>query len=724
MAIFNTLNKRAGLIAGVVAGSLILFMLGAEFFSPTSVLMTWRNRVGQVNGHSVNPTEYQEYYKKSSDEFSVLYDRNAGEQEVTYLEQQSWGEIIDKYFWKDEYASLGIMVTEDELSEMVVGRFVHQNIINSFGGEQQFNPEIVKNFISNLDQAEPGILMKWGIIKSNLPKSRVKEKYVSLLKKSEYVTKAEAKRIYEAEAANVQVRYAYVPYFTVKDSLVKEVQSDKSVKTYTIIKYNGQEVKVTDSDLQEYLDQHEEQYKVEAGRSIDYVIVESKPSAADSNLVKSEVDRLKVDFAAQKTAKDDSLFVQLNAESKSMPTWQKASELPSDIGVPFQSLTAGTLIGPVVNGNKYSLYKVLAFENDTIESVKASHILFQSVDKSDTAKASARKRANEILAKIKAGANFAEMAKMYGTDGTKDRGGDLGWFGKGQMVPPFEKACFGAGRAGLLPGLVETDFGYHIIEITEAPTKKKFLMAQVDKSIVPFDETKEVYFRQADAIANGAKDTASFRKLVKETPGLSVQSHNLFRATDRSFGGLQNAREVIRWAYNDADLNEVSRVFVFDNKFLIAVLSDVREKGAPRLKDVQDEIRQKVVNAKKAELIKAKMEGIKNLDEAPAKYGPEVQVSEAPSVTLSSANLGGIGFDPEVAGLAFGLKEGQVSKVVIGENGVAIIQCVKINAAAEIADYSQYSSRLQTQRSGRVDYTLDEAMKTLLNIEDNRYKFY
>jgi peptidyl-prolyl cis-trans isomerase D len=241
---------------------------------------------------------------------------------------------------------------------------------------------------------------------------------------------------------------------------------------------------------------------------------------------------------------------------------------------------------------------------------------------------------------------------------------------------------------------------------------------------VPFDETKEVYFRQADAIANGAKDTASFRKLVKETPGLSVQSHNLFRATDRSFGGLQNAREVIRWAYNDADLNEVSRVFVFDNKFLIAVLSDVREKGAPRLKDVQDEIRQKVVNAKKAELIKAKMEGIKNLDEAPAKYGPEVQVSEAPSVTLSSANLGGIGFDPEVAGLAFGLKEGQVSKVVIGENGVAIIQCVKVNAAAEIADYSQYSSRLQTQRSGRVDYTLDEAMKTLLNIEDNRYKYY
>lgn len=119
------------------------------------------------------------------------------------------------------------------------------------------------------------------------------------------------------------------------------------------------------------------------------------------------------------------------------------------------------------------------------EEVRASHILFQVED--EATRKDVKKLAEEVLAKIKGGADFAELAKQYGSDGTKELGGDLGWFGKGVMVPAFETAVFALKNDQLSDKLVETEFGYHIIKKTgerKAKDFNKFLTDQFKKADV------------------------------------------------------------------------------------------------------------------------------------------------------------------------------------------------------------------------------------------------
>lgn len=101
------------------------------------------------------------------------------------------------------------------------------------------------------------------------------------------------------------------------------------------------------------------------------------------------------------------------------------------------------------------------------ESVRASHILIRADAKADAATTlRARQRADDVLKKARAGADFAALAKEHSADGSAAQGGDLGYFSRGQMVPPFEKAAF-ALKPGEISDVVQSDFGYHIIKLAD-----------------------------------------------------------------------------------------------------------------------------------------------------------------------------------------------------------------------------------------------------------------
>ena len=111
------------------------------------------------------------------------------------------------------------------------------------------------------------------------------------------------------------------------------------------------------------------------------------------------------------------------------------------------------------------------------DTVTASHILIKTQDDegnelSDTKKKEAKKKAEEVLAKVKAGEDFAELAKEYSEDSSASSGGDLGTFGRGQMVTEFEDAAF-AMNAGEISDIVQTEYGYHIIKVTDRVNKQE-----------------------------------------------------------------------------------------------------------------------------------------------------------------------------------------------------------------------------------------------------------
>jgi peptidyl-prolyl cis-trans isomerase C len=101
------------------------------------------------------------------------------------------------------------------------------------------------------------------------------------------------------------------------------------------------------------------------------------------------------------------------------------------------------------------------------EAVRASHILIRVEESAnDEQKKAARAKADDLLKQLQTGADFAALAKQHSQDGTAPQGGDLNFFARGQMVPPFEQAAF-ALQPGQLSEVVETPFGYHIIKVTE-----------------------------------------------------------------------------------------------------------------------------------------------------------------------------------------------------------------------------------------------------------------
>jgi peptidyl-prolyl cis-trans isomerase D len=157
---------------------------------------------------------------------------------------------------------------------------------------------------------------------------------------------------------------------------------------------------------------------------------------------------------------------------------------------------------------------------------------------------------------------------------------------------------------------------------------------------------------------------------------------------------------------------------------VVSILTGKREKGTASVDDVRDEVAVKVRNDLKAEQILTKLQGITgDIDKVAAAYGPAATTG-ASQITLSSYAIDGIGSDPEAIGKAFALKQGQKTVPFKGESGVIILQSLKTYPVPEIADYTIFKSQLSQQRTGQVDYKVDEAVKKDADIKDERYKFY
>ena len=149
------------------------------------------------------------------------------------------------------------------------------------------------------------------------------------------------------------------------------------------------------------------------------------------------------------------------------------------------------------------------------ESVKASHILVGVDAKAgEEDKKKARAKADDLLKKIKAGEDFAALAKANSTCPSSAQGGDLGYFGKGQMVPAFEKAAFGL-KPGEVSDVVETQFGYHIIKLTEKKNGETAKFEDVKVKIQEYLKNQKIQQSVADYL-NELKGKMKVEKLASK----------------------------------------------------------------------------------------------------------------------------------------------------------------------------------------------------------------
>ncbi|MFW5726362.1 MAG: SurA N-terminal domain-containing protein [bacterium] len=698
MALISKIRERTALVVGFVALGLFLFIAADVFTSGSGFFGREETTVGEIAGQEISIQEYQQAIEEMKYNFTVNTGNNPSEREMMTIRQQAWDKLIADIAFAKQFQELGIEVTESELVDMVQGNNITPEIQQAFTNPEtgEFSRDQIVNYLQQLPQLPPQQQVAWQVFESNLSTGRRRIKFDNLLLMSDYVTTQEAKQQYEAENTIAEVEYLYVPFYAISDTAVQ----------------------VSDAQLENYLEEHADEYKVDESRTLRYVSFSVAPSAEDSTYFNRDMDELRTDFA---NASNDSSFAAINTDGTGSAYRTYApGDLPAQLRDQYQSLEEGNVYGPFISNGVYTLYKVSEKVQDTTSYAKASHILF----KTDENEAEARSKAQDVLNQIRNGADFAELARQNSEDVTASRGGDLGWFPEGRMVAQFEEAIFSRNEEGLIPRLIETEYGLHIINVTEAPTNEAYKIATVQRELYPSDATLDEAYRKAELFASSVDDFESFSAQAQEQ-NLNIQLAEDINSTAQTIRGLGDARQVVRWAYNDASLGDVSPVFELEDAYAIAVLTDITEEGTAELEDVREEVAARVRAQLKGDQIIEKLEGLNgSLQEIASAYGPDANVYSSSDLKLSSNTLSNVGFAPEAIGKAFALNEGEVSEPVRGENGVVMVRLNALTPATEIADYATYKEQLAQQARQRSSFSISEAIREFANIEDKRYKFY
>ncbi|TRX61329.1 foldase [Fulvivirga sp. M361] len=695
MALINTLRNKMGKVVVALVSLAILSFILADLMGPNSTLFGDDNNVGEIAGQTISLKDFQAEVQQRENSYILNTGSVATEKEKPSLRQQAWDFLITRYAFGEQYDELGVRVTGDELWDMMQGKNISPGIKQSFTNPEtgEFDRAQFMQFLQQLPSLPGDAQVRWELFKKELKPSRERLKYENLMLLSTYVTSAEAQREYNMQTDQAEVKYLYIPYYAVNDSLVS----------------------VTDSELSGYLEKNKEKYKVEETRSMKYISFPVVASAQDSAYVREEMTDLLEEF---KTVSDDSVFADVNTDGLNFFGKYHIGNLPQQLQQEIEGLSIGDVKGPYLDGANYKLYKVTDIFEDTIANAKASHILIKGED--DEAEAEAKR----ILREIRSGASFEDMARQYGTDGTASKGGDLGWFEDGRMVAEFNDAVFDATRTGLINQPVKTQFGYHIIRVDELKTNTAYKIATIEREILPGDETQNAAFRKADEFAAKVDDLDSFDAQA-ETDTLTIVPANDLAKNAARIGFLGEARQIVRWLFKDASKGNVSEVFELDDQYVVGVMTKETEEGYQSVNSVKGELTAKVRNEKKGEIIINKLSGMSgSLDDIAASYGDDAKVYTSSDLKISSNSLPSVGFDPKAVGRAFSLEAGQKTEPFASENGVLIVETITKTIAPEIADYATYKTQLEQNRKNQTSYNIGEAVKEFADIKDDRFKFY
>ncbi len=701
-------DKGAAITVGVIVLCLIGFVLMDAKQGNNRLFGSLSQSVGKVNGEAVPLSEFNKRMNQAEAQEEQRSGQRPNGIKVNQIREQVWNQIVAEKIFFEEADKLGISFSPAELSSILLSSDPNNPFMQQQG---MTDPATGKLDMTKAQEALRNIKKLKGEQKeavnneiiNPLKLSAIVAKYSGLLSASAYYPKwMQEKEI--AEAKNfAEISYVAVPYSEISDSAVQ----------------------VKDADINEYVKKHKELFKQEAGRVISYVSFSQLPSKEDSNRVREMVENIKTSFAADTNAQS---FVARNTSVIDFQdNYLPKSKIQSSQTDSIAKLPVGTVYGPYVDGESYVVAKMLG-SKQLPDSVKARHILIPTVNPQTgeqiNADTTAKKLADSLLNAIKGGADFAALALKYSSDGSKDKGGDLGTFAYGAMVPEFNDFTFNKPVGS--KDVVRTQYGYHVIEITnQKDFKPAYKIAFVAKEITSSDLT----VNSASLLATKASAVKSSTELSKyiQANGLKMIQNPLpLKENDYSVGNLQEARQLVRWAF-EAKKGEVSEPFSIADEFVVAVLEKVLEEGVQDAEKARSGAEAIIRNEKKAEIIKTKLGVTPTLETAAAAYNKQIlQAGADSSITLNAQIINGLGVEPKLLGASFN-KDNQAKPTapISGNSGVYVLKVNSVKSkpadAPEMAA-QQATTRLSAIRSQTNNWY--EGLRKQATIKDSRSKLF
>ncbi|RKR15271.1 peptidyl-prolyl cis-trans isomerase D [Maribacter vaceletii] len=705
MAILENIRKRTTVLILIIGLALFAFVISGVFTSSNMGGGKVGSAVAEINGEEVSIDAFRSKVEAAS--------RRVGPTTSSLqLVNQVWDQEVKNTILGEQFEDLGIGVEQDQIIDFLKTTGYAQN--PEFQNENGvFDPNRFKNTIADWKSNSPAQYDAWLETEKTIIQLAKEQTYYNLIKAGVGATLKEGELDYKLANDKVDIKYARVPYSSIADSTIS----------------------VSKSDISSYVNAHKEEYKQEDARDIQFVYFEEKASAADETAVKEKITKLldnTVEYNSQtdrndtilgfRNTKNVAAFLDRNSDTKFDTIYKDKKQLPALFADTLATLSVGNIYGPYKDGNFYKLSKMVA--KKTNGSVKASHILiaYEGATRANPevkrTKEEAEEKAKELLKDAKkTGTVFVELARDNSDGPSAANGGDLGYFQRGTMVPKFNDFAFG-NKVGAI-GLVETDFGFHVIKIDDK--QDIYQIATITREILPSEETINTLFTDATKFEmESIEGSKAFLDLAKENE-YSVRPVNKIKAMDENLPGLGTQRSIVQWAFNEDTDNGSIKRFNVNNGYVIAQLTAKYKKGLMSPEDASASVLPILRKQRKAAQIISANSG-KALD-AFAKDN-NISVSTASALTVKSPTIPGAGNEPVVVGNAFGLAENETSKLIEGNTGVFMVTVTKKTDAIKLDNYSTYANSLKNSNGTKVTTEVYNALKEGADIKDNRATFY
>lgn len=703
MAVLNKIRQRGLFLIIVIALALFSFVIGDLFRNTDALVGKSQNIVATINGKDISREDFMQKVEVAQ--------RQLGPNGTnTQAMNRVWEQEVRQAVLETQFEELGMTVEKDQMRDLL-----RTNLANSpeFQNEAGlFDENKLNEYIANLKETSAVAYAQWVDYENSIGVNALQQDYFNMVKAGMTGTLAEGKLEHMLESETIDIKYVQIPYTSIPDSTVS----------------------VSKSEISSYINKHKKQYEVEATRDIRYVEFKEVATVEDENNIKQDLANLLKDQVVYNevtknndtikgfaTVTNHKVFVNSNSDIKFEDRFKFKSDLPASVADTIFNMNVGDVYGPYKDGNYFKLTKVIA-AIQMPDSVKARHILIPYVGAASAqpdvtqSKEQAKKTADSLLSVLKKdNSKFGEFVSTYSSDqGSVANGGSYDYFTYNTMVPEFRDYVFQNNVGDM--DVVETVYGYHIIEVEGQKNKQRAIkVATVAREIEPSETTINQVFRDASNFEI-AIEKGDFETVAKEKD-LAVRPVNGIKVLDENIPGLGNQRAMVRWAFEEGtEVGDYKR-FNLNGGYAIVQVTATNAAGLMNTEQASVTALPAIRKEKKAALIKDRISATTMEDVAAAE---NQTVKTALAINMKNPTISGAGKEGLVVGTAFGLKEGETSKLIEGEKGVYMVQVTKKTPAPELDNYQGFANQVGTSKMNNVNTKLYNALKEASDIEDNR----
>lgn len=702
MAVLEKLRQRSGTIfIGLIVAFLlmIVFEWGAQgdFFNAGR---RTGDEIGVVNGYKIPSSEYDQIFQQLREQkLTETKKKTLTDEEENEVRDLAWDQVVVNKLIEQKIDEYGISVTDQEVRDLVYynpPEFLKRGFIDSTGRfmQQEYfqavrdprNDTIIAGYIKPLRDEMRRIKLQG---------------YIQALSR---VTNSEMWERFD-------------------------VQNSKAVVQVVMIRPTGDESQflsqVSDDEVKKYYDSHQHEFKREEAKKIKFVLFRDQPTSKDSAQFADRISTLRKRWSALPITEPDSIVAELASDYSDEPyAGVNPFDLAQQRGISNASDLLKSNVGDVIilpGPGIFNVVKVYSLLDTGAIYFHSRHILIKKEKGMNVD--SAKAMANQLYAQLQSGADFADLARKFSTDGSAQAGGDLGWVKEKMFVPEFEKVALSA-PLGKVQAPTETQFGFHIIEVLER-TRKTINAGLIPVIVRTSSQTTRLIDQQArlfrEKASNDGFDIAAKEmnlRVIADVPPVTKQAQPLF-----------NSKSFVNYILelSNAEITEPVKLPSVKGT-VVAQVTETIAKGVATLEgDIIMSIKSRIARVKLVESlgVKAKElraligpgEGVDRIGLSDSNYAPKL-------LTFGPAeSVGGLGTEYAVNTAAFRMKPGEVSQPIKGENGYYIVQLIALNPASKQAfegQKTQFYQNLNQEKQQRFFSEWFEKMKNDADIIDYR----